>query len=68
MLTANNLPYSPCSGDVGLGLNARRIRDRFLRDFTVTYSLKPIGEVGSVFRKYPGMWQVFVEDLELPGR
>ena len=26
------------------------------------------GDVGTVFRRYPGMWQVFVEDLEAPGR
>ena len=46
------------SGDVGLGLNARRLRDRYLASFSVTYSLRPIGEIGSVFRRYPGMWQV----------
>jgi hypothetical protein len=32
---------------VGLGLTSRRIRSTFLRDFTITYSLKPIGEVRS---------------------
>ena len=26
------------------------------------------GDVGTVFRRYPGMWQVFVEDLDSPGR
>lgn len=56
------------SGDVGLGLNARRLRSQFLNNFTVTYSLRPIGDVGSVFRCYPGQWQVFLEDPELPGR
>jgi hypothetical protein len=56
------------SGDVGVGLNMRRLQESFLKDFTITYSLRPIGDVGSVFRKYPGLWQVFVQDPELAGR
>jgi hypothetical protein len=46
------------SGDVGVGLAIRRMRDSFLSRFTTTYSLRPIAEVGSVFRRYPGSWQV----------
>lgn len=56
------------SGDVGVGLNIRRLRESFLKDFATTYSLRPVGDVGSVFRRYPGLWQVFVQDPELPGR
>jgi len=56
------------SGDVGLGLNARRLRDSFLRAFTVTYSLRPIGDIGSVYKRYPDTWKVFLEDPQLPGR
>jgi hypothetical protein len=56
------------SGDVGVGLNIRRLRETFLKDFVTTYSLRPVGDVGSVFRKYPGLWQVFVQDDALPGR
>ncbi|KAL4422848.1 hypothetical protein ABPG75_009045 [Micractinium tetrahymenae] len=56
------------SADVGVGLSIRRMRDSFLSRFTTTYSLRPIQDVGSVFRRYPGMWQVFVQDPELPGR
>lgn len=56
------------SGDVGLGLNARRIRNNFLKAFTITYSLRPIGDIGTVFRRYPGLWKVFVEEENLPGR
>lgn len=56
------------SGDVGLGLNARRIRGNFLKPFVVTYSLRPIGDIGSVFRRYPGMWKVFLEEETMPGR
>lgn len=48
------------SGDVGLGLNARRMRENFSKNFTVTYSLRPIGNEGSVFRRYPGLWKVFM--------
>ena len=57
--------YSVCdilvgfrSGDVGLGLNVRRMRNEFLSLFTITYSLRPLGESASVFRRYPGQWQV----------
>lgn len=56
------------SADVGLGLNTRRMRQQFLGSFMVTYSLRPIGEIGSVFRRYPGKWKVFVEEPELRGR
>ncbi|KAF8072802.1 AGO3 [Scenedesmus sp. PABB004] len=56
------------SGDVGIGLNARRLRSTFLQRFNVTYSLRPVGEVGTVFRRYPGLWKVFVEEPALPGR
>lgn len=56
------------SGDVGLGLNVRRLRESFLSAFVTTYSLRPVGDIGSVFRKFPGLWQVFVQDPELPGR
>lgn len=56
------------SGDVGIGLNARRMRNNFLNNFTVTYSLRPVGDIGTVFRRYPGMWKVFIEEPDLPGR
>jgi hypothetical protein len=46
------------SGDVGVGLSVRRMRESFLSRFTTTYSLRPIQDVGSVFRRYPGTWQV----------
>ena len=47
-----------CSGDVGIGLNVRRMRTDFLSAFTVTYSLRPLGEFGTIFRRYPNQWQV----------
>lgn len=56
------------SGDIGLGLTARRMRDSFLAPFVTTYSLRPVGDVGSVFRRWPGLWQVFIQDPQQPGR
>ena len=56
------------SGDVGVGLNIRRLRESYLKNFVTTYSLRPIGDVGSVFRRYPSLWQVFVQDDKSPGR
>lgn len=70
-LISQQVPSSPapqCSGDVGIGLNARRLRESFTNQFLVTYSLRPIGDLGTVFRMYPGLWKVFVEEPELPGR
>lgn len=69
-------PYRPVvlfnprlsSGDVGLGLNARRLRQNFTKNFTVTYSLRPIADVGSVYRRYPGLWKVFLEEEGISGR
>lgn len=57
-----------CSGDVGIGLNARRLRNNFTNRFNITYSLRPVGEVGTVFRRFPELWKVFVEEQGLPGR
>ncbi|KAK9836144.1 hypothetical protein WJX81_004435 [Elliptochloris bilobata] len=57
------------SGDVGIGLNVRRMRDKFLGSFTTTYSLRPVGDdLGSVFRQWPELWKVFVADADAPGR
>lgn len=56
------------SGDVGIGLNVRRLRDGFLASFATAYALRPVGEVGTVYKRWPGKWQVFVEDESAPGR
>ncbi|EIE23477.1 hypothetical protein COCSUDRAFT_65935 [Coccomyxa subellipsoidea C-169] len=56
------------SGDVGLGLNVRRMRNEFLSTFQITYSLRPVNETGTVFRRFPGTWKVFKEDASSPGR
>ncbi|KAH7436613.1 hypothetical protein KP509_05G027900 [Ceratopteris richardii] len=55
------------SGDVGIGLNVRRTRDNFVSTFTVVYSMRPLPQ-GAIFRRYPGLWQVFLDDKARPGR
>ncbi|MCO5584183.1 hypothetical protein L7F22_038106 [Adiantum nelumboides] len=55
------------SGDVGIGLNVRRTRDNFVSTFTVVYSMRPLPQ-GAIFRRYPGLWKVFLDDTERPGR
>ena len=57
-----------CRVDIGVGLNVRRLRSQFLSTFDTTYSLRPIGEVGTVFRRWPGLWKVFISDPNRPGR
>jgi hypothetical protein len=56
------------SGDVGVGLAMRRLRERFMGEFMTTYSLRPIGDIGSVFKRFPSNWQVFIADNDAPGR
>ncbi|XP_002985127.2 uncharacterized protein LOC9649254 [Selaginella moellendorffii] len=55
------------SGDVGIGLNVRRVRNEFLRTFTTVYSLKPL-PTGAIFKRYPGLWKIFLDDKQRPGR
>jgi hypothetical protein len=55
------------SGDAGIGLNARRVRERFLSKLIVSYSLRPVGD-GTVYRRYPGLYQIFASDDASPGR
>ncbi|GAQ80350.1 hypothetical protein KFL_000520220 [Klebsormidium nitens] len=55
------------SGDVGVGLNVRNLRQGMLGTFTVAYSLKSLPN-GSVYRSYPDPWKVFFADSKLPGR
>ncbi len=48
------------NSEVGLGLAARRMRDRFLSIFEISYYIQPI-EQGAVWRCYPQLWQVWQE-------
>ena len=47
------------SGDAGIGLNVRRMREGFLGRFAPAYSIRPLPQGGSVFFRYPGPWKVF---------
>lgn len=55
------------SEDVGVGVNVRQLKRYFLRTFSVVYSMKPMAS-GAVFRCYPGLWKVFYDDKDRPGR
>lgn len=57
------------SGDAGIGLTVRRMRDQFLGRMTVVYCLQPLPWCnGSIFKMYPGLWRLYLEDEERPGR
>ncbi|MBD2175784.1 DUF1995 family protein [Pseudanabaena sp. FACHB-1998] len=50
------------NSEVGLGLAARQMRDRFLSTFETAYYIKPL-ELGALWRSYPQSWQVW-EQME----
>ena len=57
------------SGDAGIGLTVRRMREDFLGRMTVVYCLQPLPWCnGSIFKKYPGLWRLYLEDETRPGR
>lgn len=50
------------SGTVGIGYAARQTRQRFISTIESCYYLRPIFEEAAVFRGYPGMWEVWLEN------
>ena len=63
------------SSIVGIGYAARQIRERFINTIESCYYLRPIFEEAAVFRCYPGMWEIWVQNAgsyqkvaELPQR
>jgi hypothetical protein len=63
------------AGTVGIGYAARQTRERFIKTIESCYYLRPIFEEAAVFRCYPGMWEIWVENsgtyekaAELPQR
>jgi hypothetical protein len=50
------------SGTVGIGYAGRQTRQRFINTIESCYYLRPIFEEAAVFRCYPGMWEVWVEN------
>jgi hypothetical protein len=51
------------NSEVGLGLSARQMRDRFLSTFETAYYIKPL-ELGALWRCYPQTWQVWQQTEE----
>lgn len=45
---------------VGIGLTARRLRERFVNNIYSCYYLRPIPD-GAIFRCHPSLWQVWLE-------
>ena len=57
------------SGDAGLGLNFRRMREEFLGKMTVVYCIQPLPWCnGNIFKKFPGLWRLYLTDETRPGR
>jgi Domain of unknown function (DUF1995) len=51
------------NSEVGLGLSARKMRDRFLATFEVSYYVQSL-EQGALWRCYPQPWQVWQQGEE----
>lgn len=49
------------NSEVGIGLTARRMRDRFLSRFEISYYIQPLENNGALWRCYPQPWQVWRE-------
>src|SRR5919202_4277000 len=45
---------------VGIGLTARKLRDRFLSTIESCYYLRPLDQA-AILHSYPGLWQVWLE-------
>ena len=45
---------------VGIGMAARKLRERFLSTIEPCYYLRPIDQA-AILRSYPGLWQVWLE-------
>ena len=44
------------------------MRNQFLGQFITTYSIRPIGDIGTIYRRYPAQWKVFLQDEKEAGR
>lgn len=45
---------------VGIGLAARKLRDRFIKNIYTSYHFRPIPE-GAILRCHPSLWQIWLE-------
>ena len=48
---------------VGIGLAARQLRDRFIKNIYSCYYLRPL-EAGAILRCHPSLWQIWLEREE----
>ena len=48
---------------VGIGLAARQLRERFIKNIYTCYYLRPV-EQGAILRCHPNSWQVWLEKDE----
>ena len=48
---------------VGIGLAARQLRERFIKNIYTCYYLRPI-EAGAILRCHPSAWQIWLENEE----
>ncbi|AFY49789.1 protein of unknown function (DUF1995) [Nostoc sp. PCC 7524] len=49
-------------GTVGIGYAARQTRQRFISKIESCYYLRPVDDETAVFRCYPGLWELWVEN------
>lgn len=55
------IPQLESVATVGIGYAARQLRERFLSTLETAYFLKPF-EGGAIYRFYPSLWQVLLEE------
>ena len=55
------IPQLESVATVGIGYAARQLRERFLSTLETAYFLKPFAG-GAIYRTYPSLWQVWLED------
>ncbi|BAZ66405.1 MAG: DUF1995 family protein [Pelatocladus maniniholoensis HA4357-MV3] len=55
-------PFLEDAGKIGIGYAARQTRIRFLSTIESCYYLRPVYEDVALFRCYPGLWEILVEN------
>ncbi|WP_066382081.1 MULTISPECIES: DUF1995 family protein [unclassified Anabaena] len=50
------------AGTVGIGYAARQTRQRFISTLESCYYLRPVDDETAVFRCYPGLWEIWIEN------
>ncbi len=53
------LPRLEDAAIVGIGYAARQLRDRFIKNLTTAYYIKPLSDEVAIYRCFPGQWQVW---------